>query len=353
MNKDKTFCKSRIVAVSSALPKQKVSLTDFAELYGQDYIERIVKSTGIKEVTVAADDMTSADYCYEAALKLLEETGTDVSEIDGLIFLTETPDYIIPNTAAVLQHRLGLRQDTINIDLRFGCAGYIYGLFHASMLIECNYCDKVLLLAGDTMSKYTNKNDRALKMVLGDASCATLISRSDEDYKCRYNFFVNGGGANSLIIPAGGCRMPIQHGVTDVVEFDDDGNGRSKEDVYMNGMDVMVFATREVPKLIRQLLEEAQWGQNDVDLFALHQANQMIIDRIVKLLKLEKEKVPFRIEHTGNCGFVSIPLLLCTHYSGINPSLKRVVACGFGTGLIAAAAALDLSSTRFIEPIHV
>ena len=116
--KNKIFTSARISAVAAVTPKKHMSLMEFFDRFGEKEIQRITAATGIKEVTVAQDDMTSADYAYEAAVRLIEKTGTDISEIDGLIFLTESPDYIIPNTAAVLQHRLNMRSDTINMDLR-------------------------------------------------------------------------------------------------------------------------------------------------------------------------------------------------------------------------------------------
>ena len=165
MDGEKVFHKSKVVAIASVVPSRRVNLCEFANLYGQEYIERITKSTGVKEVTVAADNKTSSDYCYEAALKLFSETGITAKDIDGLIFLTETPDYIIPNTAAVLQDRLGIPTNSINFDMRLGCAGYVYGLFQAALLIESGYCKNVLFLAGDTMSKYVNIHDRSQRMV--------------------------------------------------------------------------------------------------------------------------------------------------------------------------------------------
>lgn len=353
MNIDKTFCRSKILAVSSVIPNKIMDLHEYSDMYGSSYIERITESTGINRVRVADIDKTSADYCYEAALKIFECTGICAEEIDGLIFLSESPDYIIPNTAAVLQHRLGIPTNTINMDLRYGCAGYVYGLFQASMLVESGYCKNVLLLAGDTMSKFTHPEDRSLRMVLGDAACATLVSAVADGKPSRYDFFVDGNGVNSLIIPAGGCRMPIKHGVTDVLEFDSEGNGRTKENLYMNGMDVMVFAIRQVPKLINNLLESLNWKTDDVDLFALHQANKIIVDRIVKTLKIDKNKVPLDMKDTGNCGFVSIPLMLCTLFPGVNNNLHKVIACGFGAGLIAAVGAFDFSETNFVKTIEV
>lgn len=350
---DGLFTKTKIQAVSAAVPKKRIPLLNYAEFYGEKEIEKIARLTGIREVTVAEDDMTSSDYSYEAAVKLLSETGVKASEIDGLIFLTESPDYIIPNTAAVLQNRLGIPKNTVNMDLRYGCAGYIYGLFQASMLIESGYCRNVLFLAGDTMSKYTNQKDRSLMMVLGDAASATLITASGEEILSRYSFYVDGSGLQSLLIPAGGCRMPVQPGVTDVVEFDEEGNGRTMENLYMNGMDIMVFALHEAPKLIRGLMKDMGWTNEEVDMYALHQANKMMVERIAKTLKADPSKVPVHMEHTGNCGFVSIPLMLCSAWPGIHNSLKKVAACGFGAGLIAAAGALDLSSTLMIETIEV
>lgn len=351
--KDRIFTRAQVAAIAAVTPKQHLSLRDLAAQFGDSDLERIISATGIQEVTVAEEGMTSADYAYAAAQRLLAETGVPASEIDGLLFLTESPDYIIPNTAAVLQERLGLRNDTVNMDLRYGCAGYVYGLFQASLLIESGYCKNVLLLAGDTISHYINEHDRSLRMVNGDAACATLITASDTETRSCYSFFVDGSGLNSLLIPAGGRRMPAQAGVTDVLEYDEDGNGRTLENLYMNGMDIMVFAIRKVPALVEKLLTQTGWTRNEVDLYAFHQANTLILDRITRTLKVPREKVPLSMAHTGNCGFDSIPLMLCNEYAGVNEGFQRVIACGFGAGLIAAAGALDLSRTKIIGTFEV
>lgn len=350
---NKFFSKVNISAIASVVPKKKFSLIELANNYSEKEIERIINSTGIKEVTVAEDGMTSSDYAYEAAVKLISETNININDIDGLIFLTESPDYIIPNTAAVLQDRLGLRNNTINMDLRYGCAGYIYGLFQASLLIESGYCNNVLLLAGDTISHYINKNDRSLRMVNGDAACATLLTNCCNNTSSYYSFYVDGSGLNSLLIPAGGRRMPIKHGVTDILEYDKDGNGRTKENLYMNGMDIMIFATRRAPELVRDVLDKTGWDKDDVSLYAFHQANKLIVDRIAKALKISSDRIPICMEHTGNCGFDSIPLMLCTKYEGVNTNFVKTILCGFGAGLIAAACSVDLSKTKLIKTFEV
>ena len=351
--KNNIFSKVKIEAVASVVPKQKQHLNDFIEKFGEKEINKIMKSTGISEVAIAEEGMTSSDYAYEAANKLINEINIDVSTIDALLFLTESPDYTYPGVAPILQNRLGLRKDTINLDLHYACSGYIYSLFYASLLIESGYCDNVLLLAGDTLSHFININDRALRMINGDAACATLIKRSESVINSYYNFYVDGSGFESLMIPAGGRRFPSKHGVTDVVEYDKDGNGKTLENIQMKGMDIMVFAVDVVPRLVESTINGINWNKDDVSIYAFHQANKLIIDRIAKKLSIPTEKVPICLEHYGNTGFNSIPLMMCTDFDGKNSNLDKVIACGFGAGLIAASAALNFSNTTFIKTFEV
>ncbi len=297
--------------------------------------------------------MTSSDYAFAAAEELIEKLHIKKESIDGLIFLSESPDYIIPSTSAVLQKRLGLPCTCITMDLNYGCSGYISGIFLASSLIESGVCKKILFLAGDTMSKYINEKDRSLRMVLGDAACATIISKNEKEVSSSYSFYVDGGGLEKIYIPAGGNRMPRKAGVTDVIEFDDHKNGRTKEDLVMDGMEIMLFGIRIVPKLIKQMMDVENLKDEDVNLYAIHQANEMMVKRIAKAIKADMGNVPIEMQYTGNCGYVSVPLMLCKKFEGINSQLKRVVACGFGAGLLAACSVWDLSETKILGIIEV
>ena len=339
------FVKSRIHTILTVTSKRRIPLTDFADIFGEAEIKKIEKLTGIESVTIAEDGKTSSDYCCEAAKLLFERTNFSPNNIDGLIYVTETPDHIIPATAPIIQGRLGIPTNTINIDLRCSCPGFVYGLFQASLLIESGCCDNVLLLVGNTSSRLVNPNDRALLMVTGDAAAAALITRSETPFTSTFSFFVDGDKFKSIYVPAGGSRMPIQKGVTDILEFDDDRNGHTLENLVMDGMEVMLFAIREGKNLCSDVMKRMNWSADDVDLFALHQANKMMVTRIAKGLKADMNKVPISVKDTGNCGLVSIPLTLCNTFDGINPQLKKVVVCGYGSGLIASAGAIDLSST--------
>lgn len=349
MKNHAVFYGSELHAVAAVIPAKHLTLLDFAGEFGEETLKKIETLTGIEEVTIAEEGMTSGDYCCAAAKILFTELGVQAEDIESLVYVTETPDHIIPATAPIIQDKLGISNDTINLDLRCSCSGFVYGLFQASLLIETGVCDNVLLLVGNTSSRLVNPKDRALFMVTGDAACAALVTRSEADNPTCFSFYVDGGGLRHIYIPAGGSRMPVQKGVTDVVEYDEEGNAHTKENLIMNGLEVMNFAIRHGRELIEKVMADRKWKPEDVDLFAIHQANEMIVKRIAKGVKADMSKVPISLKHTGNCGLASIPLTLCNTFEGIHPELKRVVACGFGSGLIAAACATSFERTKFIR----
>ena len=118
------FTRPLLHTVFTVTPNKRVSLQDFAETFGRAEIEKISKLTGIESVSVAENGKTSADYCVEAAKILFEKIGITGADIDGLVYVTETPDHIIPATAPIIQGRLGIPTNTINFDLRCSCPGF-------------------------------------------------------------------------------------------------------------------------------------------------------------------------------------------------------------------------------------
>lgn len=350
---NKNFEHAEVRYVSAVMPHNRIDLHEYSSRYGEEMVDRIMESTGIKEVAVSPDDQTCSDLCVCAAEHLLKEAGISPGEIDGLVYVTETPDYIAPTTAAILQDRLDLPKSSIVYEIHLSCSGYVYGLFQAAMMIECGYCKNVLLLVGSTMTRYMNEEDRSMQMISGDAGSATLISYTEKTKSMRFNFYSDGSQYLGLSIPAGGIRMPVQKGVTDVLEYDEDGNGRTKENLYMDGMGIMVFSTRVAPRLIRNLVSDSGMTLDDIDVFLLHQANKIIVERIGKMLKVPKEKVPLGLEKTGNTGLTSVPLMMCNQFSGVNKDFAQAIICGFGSGVVAAACNINLSETIFFKTIEV
>lgn len=339
-----------IKAVSAWLPQNTLEMTSLSKEYGAQEVETVMRTTGIARVRIADSNVCASDMCQFAAESLLEKEGVNVNEIDGLVFVSQTSDWIIPSTAVALQERLGLSKDTVCIDIHYGCSGYIYGIFQAATWIHSGACKTVLVLAGDTSSRMVNLNDRSLRMVFGDCGTATLVTSGSNDVG--FHIQSDGSGSDSLIIPAGGYRLPISK-ETSQLRWDDDKNGRTQNDLYMNGMDIFKFAITAVPRNIKALLEQMNWDIDEVGLFALHQANEFMVSFIQKKLKVREELVPINCHEYGNTGPATIPLLLSEICSKDHRfDLTKVIMSGFGIGLSWGSIATDLTETHFYKPIN-
>lgn len=336
-------------AVSAWLPTEKLDMKSLIALYGEKAVREIMKTTGIEYVRVADAGMTSADMCQKAAVHLMAQEGIDKAEIDGLVFVSQTPDYILPSSSTCLQDRLGLSKDTVSMDIRYGCSGYVYGLFQAAAWIACGACRNVLVLAGDTNSRLINENDRSLKMVMGDAGTATLVSKGDAPMG--FLIHSDGSGAEKLMVPAGGFRTP-HSAQTAELQWDEDHNGRTQNDMFMDGMAIFMFAVTKVPKNVNAVIEQMGWAKEEVGLYALHQANKFMVDYIGKKLKVASHLVPVNATSYGNTGPATIPLLLSDVCCREQYDLRKTVMSGFGVGLSWGSVAADLSQTHFYEPIN-
>lgn len=339
----------KIKAVSSWLPTSILEMRDLSSLYGEEQVRNIIKTTGIERVRIADTKMTASDMCQQAAEHLMHKEGMNKNDIDGLVFVSQTVDYLLPSTSICLQERIGLSKETVCIDIHYGCSGYIYGIFQAALWISAGACKNVLVLAGDTTSRLVNENDRASRMVFGECGTATLVTSGN--FSIGFNIQSDGSGADKLIVPAGGFRIPLSD-ETAILEWDEEHNGRTKSDLYMDGMAVFGFAATCVRKNIDGLLELMGWNKEDVDLFALHQANAFVVNYIAKTMKEPKDKVPTNVVNYGNTGPSSIPLLFSDLYSKDKRKMDKVTSCGFGVGFSWGSFATDLSQTTFYSPVN-
>lgn len=333
-------------AVSSHIPEKEIPIDSYVDFFGEKKVKRLKRSTGVEFVHVVSPEETASDLCVKAAENLFEKEKISRDSIDGIVFVSISPDYRAPGTAGILQDRLGLSEDVVAVDLTFGCSGYIYGLYEAGMLIKAGGCKRVLLCAGDTQSLLVNENDRSMKMLVGDAGTVSIIEAGQDSWE--FYFKTVGSGFQNLIIPAGGCRHPSTE-ATRKERVDADGNVRRDVDLYMNGGEVMKFALSEVPVAVDTLCEEVGVEKEQINLFAFHQPNKLILDYLKNLIGIPDEKAPVGLRHVGNTASASIPVLLTTlaangyDYS----SAKDVIACGFGIGLSIGATHVNLSDTQF------
>lgn len=340
----------KVSGICSVLPKNIKYVSDLSAQFGEKQIKRLKKSTGVESMHYVNKGQTASDLCFIAAKRLLDILDMSTDEIDGIVFVSFSPDYKSPATSVLLQHRLGLSQNCVAFDINYACSAYCYGLYQASMLISTGGCKKVLVCNGDTQSQMINPLDRSMQVILGDAGTVTLVEKGDS--KIPFYFKTVGSGYKDLIIPAGGYRIPITEETSKIV-IDENGNGHSQNDLYMDGMHVMNFALTEVPIAVNELLSFSNHKKDDIDLFAMHQPNKLILDHLAIDLDISSEKMPVGLQTTGNTASASIPMLLSTikERGGNFENKKNVLACGFGMGLSVSAAILDLSKCTILNPI--
>lgn len=343
----------RIKAISTYLPHDVLEMTSLASIYGEKTVETIMKATGVERVRIARHDETASDMCFEAARHLLEQEQVPKELIDGIVFISQTADYRLPATSVILQHRLGLSQETVCFDISYGCSGYIYGIYQAAMMVSSGSCRNVLVLAGDTTTKLINPYDRAQRMVFGDAGSATLVSSGDHTFGFHINS--DGSGYDQVIVPAGGFRIPSSELTRQ--EFEDkDGNIRTQENLYMDGMAVFNFILQSGKSSIQTITDFMNWAKEDINLYALHQGTSFTLRYLIKRLKVEESKAPINILNYGNTGPATIPLILSDMFhmgasSNLN-ALDKVIMCAYGVGLSWGSVACNLADTNIYEPIN-
>jgi 3-oxoacyl-[acyl-carrier-protein] synthase III len=331
----------KIVGLASAVPAQVRTIADDAEVYGSDDVIKVSDSTGVKRRHIAPQDLCTSDLCYAAAERLLSEAKISRDSIDALIFVSQTPDFILPATSCTLQSRLGLSTNCAAFDVGLGCSGYVYGLWLAATLIAAGGMRRVLVMVGDTSNKLVAPQDRSVSLLFGDAGTATVLEKSDEATPMTFVLGTDGAGHNNLIVPAGGCRNPSDES-TRARTPRESGNMRSDEDLFMNGAEIFSFTLARVSPLIKSVLDNSAWTAEEVDYFVFHQANKFILTHLAKRMKLPPEKVPIALENYGNTSSASIPLTMTTSLLHLltGDRLKLVLA-GFGVGYSWGAAAID------------
>jgi 3-oxoacyl-[acyl-carrier-protein] synthase-3 len=320
---------------------------EHSSLYGTNpkNLARLKELIGLDQRYVAAQSTTAGDLCCQAAEQLLAANVARPEEIEAVIMVTQTPDYIMPATAAVIHGKLGLSTECAAFDVNLGASGYVYGLWLAFQMVETGSAKTVLLLAGDTLDRLASPRDKATAALFGDAGSATIIERSEGASHSVFRVGTDGSGYQHLMVPAGGFRQAKTNGAR-TEHKDDRGNQRSLEHLYMDGGAIFAFSTIKAPAEVKRVLAAANEEMANVDYILFHQANKYIISTIMRSLQLPLSKTPYQvIEKYGNLSAASIPVSVCEVLRDeIMRGRKRVILCGFGPGLSWATCLLDLEN---------
>lgn len=330
----------RVSGIACAVPETVVLNEAFVPRFGAEQMQKFEKMVGVKERRASRPDQTASDFACAAAMTLRERGLWMPEGVDAVLFVSQTPDYALPATACVLQHRLGISKSCIAFDVNLGCSGFVYGFFIASSMLQMSGVNKVLFLGGDCSTKPVSPTDPSSAPLFGDSGFACLLERSDSAPAVDYSYRTDGAGFKAIIQPgvtyAG--RMPIarerDRRLADRLLTEDAEQHRAPSEVLMDGMDVFNFTINEVPDLIKEQMSRSGVSADQVDLMVLHQANRFVLKQVAMMTGFSMKKVPISMDRYGNTSVTSIPLTLCD-YATANPGagVKKVMMSGFGVGL--------------------
>lgn len=329
----------RIRAISTAVPPRVFENERDATSFSRKEVESVIKMVGIKRRHFSDESVCSSDLCLVAARDVLHRLEWSPETVDGLIMVTHSPDYLQPATACLLHRDLCLSDRCAAYDVNLGCSGYTYGLWLATMMLQSPGFKRILLLHGETPTRFCDPNDRTVGLLFGDAGSATAIEAVNGKgvRPWWFSLHTDGAGYSDLIIEAGGFR-------------DRFNPERGKHTLKMNGANVMNFTLRRLPPLISDTLNAASATIDDVDYFILHQSNRFIMRHLANKCSIPPAKMPLTLEDFGNTGGPSVPLTItCGKLDRPANRDLSLLLLGYGVGLSWASAWVNLPCGAFLN----
>ena len=287
----------------------------------------IEEKTGIQQRHIAAPDETASDLAVKAAEKLFETEGISPDSIDFLLLCTQTPDYVLPTTACLIQDRLSLKTSCGALDFNLGCSGYVYGLALADGLIQSRAANNILLVTAETYSKYIDADDRSLRTIFGDGASVTLIQASDKQSLRGFQFGSDGSGGDMLLVADGGQRAADQ-------AIKPRHRKRWKSRLYMDGPSLINFTVEAIPRLVDEILTANQLTRAEIDKYLMHQATRKMLEQLRTRMNLEPDRLPIDLADIGNTVSCTLPILLhrLRQRDELDPNAMNMLI-GFGVGL--------------------
>lgn len=312
-----------IIGMGYYVPEKVMTNFDFEKIIDTSD-EWIRTRTGIKERRFAPEGMNTSDLAVEASKKALKVAGLSPEDIDLIITATGTPDYLIQNTACLVQEKLGA-VNAAAFDLNAACSGFVYSLAVGQAMIQSGMYKNILVMGTEVLSRILDMQDRNTCILFGDGAAAAVLSTVEEGYGILSSYLgAEGENNETLRTPSGGTAKPV---TVETVE---------NREVYlrMKGQEVFKFAVKALPKATETALERAQIEPSQVDMVVPHQANVRIIESASKRLGIPVEKFYLNLDKFGNTSSASIGIALGEALEkGLVKKGDIVALTGFGAGL--------------------
>lgn len=320
-----------IKAISYYLPETITTNEDLCREFPEWSVDKVSAKVGVNCRHLASQNETAGDLAEKAARRLFEEHNILPETIDFVILCTQSPDYLLPSTACILQHKLGIPTSAGAFDYNLGCSGCIYGLAISKGLIASGIAKNILLLTAETYQKYLHPEDKSNRSIFGDGAAACLISTDGFAEIGNFQLGTDGSGAENLIIKTQGARQKEKTGLETT---DEEGHIRRDDYLYMNGSAIFNFTLEAVPAMMEGILDKNGVSKENIDYYIFHQANKFMLNTIRKVCMLPKDKFYINLESTGNTvsSTVFIALKDCLTKEEIKPGMTVMIS-GFGVGL--------------------
>lgn len=338
------FDNVKMCGIKTVVPEHYIDIDDELQYFNDNpkKVARAKKMIGYGRRYIADESTTVVDMAVDAAEKLLDEMKINKTEIDLLIFVNQKPDFQEPCDACVAHGRLGLGKNCTTLDINLGCSGYVHALMTAHAYLSSGAFKTCLLLAGDLCGKYTDQKNRKAAPVFGDAASATILKHTNETRTATFVTGTDGSGWNKIIHPFGGARLPYDEKTVSLKVENAVGDKIGLNQGVMKGEDVFNFTMEVAPQLILDTLEAANLTKEDIDLYAIHQANKQIVENIISKAGIPAEKAPIEtFSKYANNSTNSVVTVLCDQ--GIGKDLNQVMLTAFGIGLSWGSCILNIS----------
>ena len=287
---------SRIAGTGSYLPAKVLTNDDLSKIVDTSD-EWIASRTGIRERHIAAEDETTGDLAFHAAVRALEAAGVEASELDLIVLGTTTPDLVFPSTACLLQHRLGAN-GCAAFDVNAACSGFVYALSVADNFIRSGSAKTVLVVGSETLTRMVDWTERTTCVLFGDGAGAVVLKADNETGILSTHLHADGGKKELLWNPVGVS-----------VGFNENEKNAGVR-IRMAGSEVFKYAVKALDAIVDETLEANGLDRHALDWLIPHQANLRIIEATAKRLDLPMDRVIVTVDRHGNTSSGSVPLAL-------------------------------------------
>ncbi len=302
----------KVTGVASAVPSYVMDNMDYVDVFGKRRVTKQAKLTGVYRHHLSYRYQKVSDLCMSAAENLLNHLQWNREDVKILILCTQLADYEIPSTAIDLANRLGLGKDCMAYDINLGCSSFDLGIQTIAGLLQSQPDGtKALLLTGDIMNipdGVMMKNEDIINiMMFGSGGSATALEKQPGN-ELLFRNFCDGSGWNAI------------------VRF-------KRTETMMQGNKVFEFAINDVVDNMTAFFHDFNL-KDDIDYYAFHQAQKLILDTIAIGCDLPEDQVLTSYEEYGNTSGASIPITLCHNLDKFkNKDNLQICSCGFGVGL--------------------